>query len=143
MGLTIRSENNEITLGPGGFLRLKKAVAGLTNKEISDHYNILLSEEFIHMLYHGFEEYDKKTEELYEKYKEEYGEVIDFLYAPDTSANMTSSCAEQILKALGGRTDLDDMVIGYAGWGENAAKFGSFRKILEDAVKTRKGFYWY
>lgn len=122
---------------------MRKAIAGLTNREISDHYNILLSEEYIHMVYHGFEEYDKKTEELYKKYKKDYGKVIDFLYAPDTSGKMTYGCAKQILKVIGNRTDLDSMVIGYAGWGEHAARFRDFRRILEDAAETKKGFWWY
>ena len=143
MGITIRSKNHNIDIGTGGFFRLKKTIAGFTNKEISDHYNILLSEEYIHMVYHGFEEYDKKTEELYEKYKKEYGKVIDFLYASDITAKMTYGCAKQILKVIGDRTDLDDMVIGYAGWGEHAARFRDFRMILKDAVETKKGFKWY
>ena len=143
MGITIRSKNHNIDIGTGGFFRLKKTIAGFTNKEISDHYNILLSEEYIYMVYHGFEEYDKKTEELYEKYKKEYGKVIDFLYASDITAKMTYGCAKQILKVIGDRTDLDDMVIGYAGWGEHAARFRDFRMILKDAVETKKGFKWY
>ena len=142
MGITIRSKNHNIDIGTGGLLRLRKTIASLTNKEISDHYNILLSEEYIHMVYHGFEEYDKKTEELYEKYKKEYGKVIDFLYASDITAKMTYGCAKQILKVIGDRTDLDDMVIGYAGWGEHAARFRDFRMILKDAAETKKGFGW-
>lgn len=143
MGLTIRSKNHSIDIGSGGFFRLRMKIAELTNKEISDHYKVLASEEYIHMVYHGFEEYDKKTEELYERYRKEYGKVIDFLYAPDTKAKMTYGCAKQILKAIGDRADMDDMVIGYAGWGEYAARFKDFRKILEDAAETKKGFRWY
>ena len=111
MGLTIRSKNHSIDIGSGGFFRLRMKIAGLTNKEISDHYKVLASEEYIHMVYHGFEEYDKKTEELYERYRKEYGKVIDFLYAPDTKAKMTYGCAKQILKAIGDRTDMNDIQV--------------------------------
>ena len=143
MGLTIRSKNHSIDIGTGGFLRLRKIIADLTNKEISEHYGVLMTEEYIHMVYHGFEAYDRKTEELYEKYKRQYGKVIDFLYAPDTAAKMTYGCAKQLLGIIGSRTDLDDMVIGYAGWGEHAARFRDFRHILEDAAETKRGFRWY
>ena len=143
MGLTIRSKNHSIDIGSGGFFRLRMNIAGITNKEISDHYKVLASEEYIYMVYHGFEDYDKKTEELYERYRKEYGKVIDFLYAPDTKAKMTYGCAKQILKAIGDRTDMNEMVIGYAGWGEYAARFKDFRKILEDAAETKRGFWWY
>ncbi len=56
---------------------------------------------------------------------------------------MTYGCAKQILKAIGDRADMDDMVIGYAGWGEYAARFNDFRKILEDATETKRGFWWH
>ena len=48
MGLTIRSKNHSIDIGTGGFLRLRKTIADLTNKEISEHYGVLLTEEYIH-----------------------------------------------------------------------------------------------
>jgi hypothetical protein len=35
------------------------------------------------------------------------------------------------------------MVIGYAGWGEHAARIRDFRMILKDAVETKKGFKWH
>ena len=47
------------------------------------------------------------------------------------------------LTAIGDRTDMNDIVIGYAGWGEYAARFKDFRKILEDAAETKRGFWWY
>ena len=56
---------------------------------------------------------------------------------------MPYGCAKQILRAIGERTDKDDMVIGYAGWGEKADRFRDFREILKDAVATKKGFRWY
>lgn len=56
MGLTIRSKNHSIDIGSGGFFRLRMKIAELTNKEISDHYKVLASEEYIYMVYHGFEE---------------------------------------------------------------------------------------
>ena len=61
----------------------------------------------------------------------------------DLQAKMTYGCAKQILKAIGDRTDMNDMVIGYAGCGEYAARFKDFRKILEDAAETKRGFWWY
>lgn len=84
MGITIHSPHKSIDMGAGGFLRLRRDIAKLTNSEISGHYELLLTDHYITMVYHGFEEYDRKTEELYEKYRKEYGKVLDFLYAPDT-----------------------------------------------------------
>jgi len=142
MGLTIYSKHHSIDIGTGGFLRLRMAIANCTNKEISEHYHVLASEEYIHMVYNGFEEYDKKTEELYEKYRKTYGKVIDFLYASDIEAKMTYGCAKQILRVIGNHPELDNMVIGYAGWGDQAARFRDFRSILEDAAETKKCFGW-
>lgn len=142
MGITIYSKNHNINLGAGGFFRLRMMIAGMTNGEISDHYKVLASEEYIHMIYHGFEDYDRETERLYTKYRKKYGKVIDFLYAPDTKAKMTYGCAKQILGVIGNGTGLDEKVIGYAGWGDKAARFRDFREILSDAVETKRGFWW-
>lgn len=143
MGITISSKNRSISIGEGGFARLRKAVADMTVPEISSHYEKIATGEYFQMTESDFEEHDRETDELFKKYQKQYGKVIAFLYAPDTGASMPYGCAKQILRAIGERTDKDDMVIGYAGWGEKAARFRDFKEILKDAVETKKGFRWY
>ena len=48
----------------------------------------------------------------------------------------------QVARLIGDRTGLDEKVIGYAGWGDKAARFRDFREILSDAVETKRGFWW-
>jgi threonine synthase len=108
MGITIRSKNHNIDIGTGGLLRLRKTIASLTNKEILDHYNILLSEEYIHMVYHGFEEYDKKTEELYEKYKKDSGDATPMVIVSTASPfKFTRSVMEAVEGAIDDKTDFE------------------------------------
>ena len=87
-----------------------------------------------------YEEYDRKTEELYIKYKKQYGKIINFLYAPDIEAKLTYGTAKQLLNLV--KDYNNDVVYGYAGWGHGAMKFNDFKDILKDAVETRSYWGW-
>ena len=88
MGVNIRSKHYDVDLGYFGFMALRRDIAALCPREIREHYFRFTNNPFEFM--HNpklMEEYDAKTEEIYEKYKKDYGKVIDFLYASDCGAN--------------------------------------------------------
>ena len=140
MGITIYSRNISHDLGAGGFFRLRKTIAMLCPDEIRDHY-MRLADGYYDLMHDGFEEYDKETEQIYQKYRKAYGKVIDFLYAPDTGARLSYGTAGQLLKLIG---DYDnDVIYGYAGWGDRAMRFHHFKEILQDAYATKTRWGWY
>ena len=84
MGVTISSKTKEIDLGYFGFNRLRTKVAELCNKEIFDHYNHLKDSIYIFRdedVKKFFNEYNKKTKEIDEKYDMKFNAVLHFLYA--------------------------------------------------------------
>lgn len=142
MGITIYSANKSHDLPYGGFIRLRRTIANLCPCEIRDHY-LFMVDHYIELIYHEEElnKYNAKTEELYVKHKQRYGKVIDFLYAPDTDAELTYGTAKQILAVIGDYRD--DKIYGYAGWGDRAMRFNDFIAILEDAVQSKKKWGWW
>ena len=140
MGVTIRSPKNNIDMGYGGFQRLRLTIAKLCPKEITDHYEYLINNLF-RLSRNKVESdlYDKETERLYSKYKN-YNKVMNFLYAPDIDAQLSYGTAKQLLKVIGNYDD--DVIYGYAGWGDDAARFADFKKILQDCVELKKPLKW-
>lgn len=140
MGLTIYSRNLSYDLGSGGFYRLRKTIAGLCPDEIKEQYYLLDNFYDIQKKDPGFVKYDMKTEQLYARYRKDYGKVIDFLWASDVEFTLTYGTAGQLLKLIG---DYDnDILYGYAGWGEHAMRFHHFKEILQDAYDTKSKWGW-
>ena len=142
MGMTIYSKNKNYDLGFGGFYRLRKAIAKLCPEDIKEHYMLLADHYFdIQIEDPGFKKYDEKTEKIYQKYRSKtYGKVIDFLWAPDLECKLTYGTAKNLLKAIGDYDD--DVIYGYAGWGEHAMRFHHFKEILQDAYDTKTKWGW-
>lgn len=141
MGVTIESKNCSIDMGCGGFLRLRRTVSRLCPVEVATHYmyfhdnlTLFLSDKKL------CDAYDRRTEQLYEEYRDKCGKVIGFLYAPDTGAKMDYETAEQLLEVIGEYDD--DQIYGYAGWGPHAARFADFKELLRDSAKTKSSFEW-
>lgn len=141
MGVTIYSANKSHDLPDSGFLRLRRTVASLCPCEMRDHY-FRLMDEYRDIIGNEekLEKYNAKTEELHQKHRKKYGKVFDFLYAPDTDAQLTYGTAKQILAIIGDYQD--DAIYGYAGWGDQAMRFNDFVSILEDAAKSKKKWGW-
>ena len=134
MSTTISSKTKSITLGGSGFKRLRSKVAELSGEEIKQHYDNLTQFLCISIRHRKafFEDYDRKTEELVEKYKN-LEPVFDFLYASDCSAEFSSEecrCIWEIIKDYG-----DDISYGYPGR-EDCAKFADFNEIIKEWVDT-------
>lgn len=140
MGVTISSPNVYIDLGYAGFLRLRRTVSELCPDDIRIHYEYMLDHYHDLINNGGFSKYDSITEEIYRKYHKRYGKVLNFLYASDCGAKMSYGTAKQLLQVIG---DYDnDSVYGYAGKGRKGAGFRDFKKLLQDAYETKKGFRW-
>lgn len=69
-----------------------------------------------------------------------YEHTLNFLYATDIAARMPHEVARDLIELIGDYDD--DVIYGYAGRGVCAAKFADFKEILQDAYKTKKGFWW-
>lgn len=139
MGVTIKSLNCRIDLGYGGFLRLRKTVAELCCEEIKNHYFYLLDNRG-QLSKEELDEYVKKTEKIYNKYKKTHGKVMKFLYAPDTDAELPYGVAKQLLSIIGNYDNKE--IYGYAGWGDEAARFKDFKEILQDCADNKCKLYW-
>ena len=141
MGITIYSKNLECDLGYGGFRRLRRVVSDLVPcDEIKEHYNYLLDNLF-HIAGNKEAEkaYDKRLDELFEKYGRKYRKVMNFLWASDVEAKFNYGTAKKLLEIIGDYDD--DHIYGYAGR-EDAMKFKDFKEILKDAVESKKKWGW-
>lgn len=97
MGITIEGPHKSIDMGYGGFAQLRETVAELTAPDISEHYNYLLKNGFL-MSKSDFKKYDAKTEELDRKYGGKFTCILNFLYAADAGASVSSD--GQIVQGL-------------------------------------------
>ena len=141
MGLTIYSKHLSHDLGSGGFYRLRKTIAERCPDDIREHYMLLADHYFaLQSIDPGLKNYDSKTERIYQKNRVKYGKVIDFLWASDLECKLTYGTAGQLLHIIG---DYDDNIIyGYAGWGDKAMRFHHFKEILTDAYQSKSKWGW-
>ena len=141
MGVNISSKNRDTTMGYLGFQRLRRTIAGLCPKEIAEHYNRMLDNYREILADEKVDEYNKEVDRLYAVFGRQYGKVLDFLYASDCDAEMTYGTAKQLLSVIG---DYDDNIIyGYPGHGDKAARFRDFKELLQDAADTKTNWCWY
>lgn len=139
MGVTIHSPNFSIDMGYFGFERLRQKIADLTAKDIGEHYKALLGGAAGKENDVWIESYNRKTEELAEKYNGRYNKILNFLYAPDCDGKVSYGTCKDMLHVIG---DYDDNILyGYAGR-PDCAKFADFRKLLEDCVENKKPLRW-
>jgi hypothetical protein len=141
MGVHVSSKHRDIAMGYFGFQRLRRTVADLCPKEITDHYSYLL-DNMCYIVAHKevSDWYDEGIARLYEMFGKRYGKVLDFLYASDCDAEMTYGTAKQLLSVIGDYDD--DVIYGYAGWGKDAARFRDFKELLQDAAGTKTKWGW-
>ena len=140
MSTTISSKTKSITLGGSGFKRLRSKVAELAGGEIKKHYDKLNQFLCISIRHRKafFEDYDRRTEELIEKYKD-LEPVFDFLYASDCSAEFSPEecqCIWEVIKDYD-----DDISYGYPER-EDCAKFADFKEIVKECVDIGCELKW-
>ena len=107
MGITMKSPNHKISLGYGGFMRLRLKVAELTNNDIFEHYRYLCNYSY-KMTMTEFADYDERTEELEDKYNGKMDAVFDFLYASDTDAILSPEICSMVYGIV---KDYDDNIV--------------------------------
>lgn len=142
MGVTIKSKNYSIDMGYGGFVALRTKVAVLAADDIGEHYKELEKGMFLIGTTKAkfFEEYDKKTAELDEKYNHEFNAVLHFLYASDCDAEMPVEVCKKIYEVI---KDYDDNVLyGYAGR-PDCAMFKDFKELVKDCIDNDCSMEWY
>lgn len=140
MGVAIkcRKSGHTIDMGSGGFFRLRKKVAELTNSELGQHY-ALLTQNMFGRDDEWYENYDKQLELIINKHKISI-KIIDFLYQSDIEGKIRYGACKQILKVIG---DYDDnFAYGYAGQ-KDCAKFKDFKNLLEECAQFKCDLIWY
>lgn len=142
MGVTIKSKNHSIDLGHGGFNRLRTKVAELTAPDIYEHYKYLDNGLFLsgEARKDFFTAYDKKIEELAEKYEGKFNLILDFLYEPDCDGKMSVKACKAIWDVI--KDYDDDILYGYSGR-PDCAKFKDFKIIVKDCITNKYPMKWY
>ena len=89
----MESKHHSADFTCGGFKRLRTKVAELTAPDIFRHYKKL---DYAFYLYgkereNFFEEYNKKIEELDDKYQGEKSDILDFLYLSDCGGELDAT----------------------------------------------------
>lgn len=139
MGVTIKSKNYSINLGYHGFHALRAKVAELAADDIGEHYRSHRGASWQHSDKY-FEEYDKKTEELSEKYHGEKDLILDFLYTSDCGGRMDTEHCKAIYEII---KDYDDRVLyGYAGQ-PGCVRFKDFKAVVKDCVDNGCAMEWF
>jgi hypothetical protein len=141
MGVTICSKNKSIDLGYFGFNFLRTKVADLAGEDIGEHYRKLNTAPYFgeEKRERFFEEYNKKTNELDEKYKGEMNCVLHFIYASDCDAEMGPDVCEKIYETI--KDYDDDVLYGYSGR-LDCAKFKDFKEIVRDCIENNCSMTW-
>ena len=143
MGITIRSTTKSIDMGCGGFYNLRKRIAHLTAPDIGEHYELLMKAPHLAPAEEcraWFDAYDRKIEELDEKYEGKYSDILDFLYESDCEGKISYKTCKHMLEIIG---DYDDNILyGYAGR-PDCATFKSFKELLQSCVSRRCNMTWW
>lgn len=141
MGVTISSKNHSIDMGYFGFNSLRTKVAELTAPDICEHYKgLTLAPMLGEARKSYFDAYNKKTNELNEKYDGKYLYVLHFLYASDCGAEMPPDVCEKIYEVI--KDYDDDILYGYSGR-PDCAKFKDFKEIVKNCIDNNCSMEWY
>lgn len=143
MGVTIHSPISSADMGYFGFYRLRYTVAKCLGDDVADHYQVIMhppvfENAFAEQTY--WDAYDRKLNEMIERYPVKTHKVFAFLYAPDTEGDITYGTCKQILSVIGDYDD--DIIYGYAGWGDKAARFRDFKRILQECADMKAKLKW-
>lgn len=141
MGVSMESKHHSADFTCGGFKRLRTKVAELTAPDIFRHYKKL---DYAFYLYgkereNFFEEYNKKIEELDDKYQGEKSDILDFLYLSDCGGELDATHCRFIWKII--QDYNDDLCYGYPGL-PNCAKFQDFKNMIKERMESGTGVKW-
>jgi hypothetical protein len=141
MGITLSNNNRSISLGYGGFNRLRSTISKLLGcQEFADVYSELLNPHdackdrgFTNMADY-YQDHDARAIEICEKYDLDE-EIINFLYQSDCDCGSVSvKTCRHIWKVI---KDYDDNIAyGYVGR-KDCAKFKDFKQIVCECAENR------
>lgn len=142
MGITLESKNKSIDLGYVGFMNLRAKVAELAAEDIGEHYRKLTTAPMFgeEKRKKFFEDYNKKTNELDEKYNGEMNCILHFLYASDCEAEMELDVCEKLYEVI--KDYDDDIAYGYYGRSD-CAMFKDFKEIVKDCIDNQCSMKWW
>ncbi|MBQ3690879.1 MAG: hypothetical protein II937_13610 [Bacteroidales bacterium] len=136
MGLYIKCKKTGTTyyLGYGGMLKLRIKVAELFDKKLGYLYKDALCKIG-----------DKRKEALSaislyaNQHKPVSLKVWNFLFLPDTGAEITYGCCKEIYDGINGKCD--DFVIGYAAQ-DNPFTWNQFVELLKECYENKSKLIW-
>ena len=142
MGITITATNAkcDFDMGYGGFFNLRKNIASALDEEFGNAYSMLagcVTDE-------DYKNNDKLNERIInEKHlDDEYKDVLDFLYMPDTEGQIGYKTCRKIAGLLEGRmSELKGKSFRYAAQAGN--DYEDFVEFLKDCVKYHRNMRWY
>jgi len=140
MGITITAKNSTYSfdMGCGGFFNLRKNIALALDKDFGDNYARLL---YCHTE-EDYEENNRCAEKIIVENKlEEYGDILDFLYASDADDGKISykTCGRiyELIKDV----NIENKIFRYAMLAHN--DYGEFKIFLKECYSKRRNMYWY
>ena len=143
MGITIKSKNCSIDLGYGGFKALRTKVAELTAPDIYEHYKNMEKG----MMLFGAEkrkkiidDYNEKIQQLSDKYHGEKDEILNFLYASDSSGEMDLKHCESIYEVV---KDYDDDIYYAYSRRLGCTMFKDFKMVVKDCIDNSCSMEWF
>lgn len=139
MGVTITAANAsyEFDMGYGGFFNLRKNIAMALNEEFGEVYTALGS----CYTESQFEQNDRDAEYVINKnhLADEYADVIQFLYSPDTGGSIPYTTCRSIYNLIKD-VDFGNKAFRYAAYAHN--DYEEFKAFLEECVSKRHEMRW-
>ena len=140
MGVSIHSKGSEknFDMGYGGFFLLRSNIASAMDKEFGEAYKKLVA---YSPLSEDFAKYDSLAQEIIERnhLEENFGNVLDFLYAPDTDGRISYQTCKEIFDIID-NVDFGDNGFRYRSQQHN--DYQEFKDFLLDCVVNQTPMMW-
>lgn len=137
MGITITAKNSkyEFDMGYGGFYNLRKNIAFALDEEFGENYALLgqcyTEEQYL--------DNDAVANIIIER-KQLDGDVIEFLYMPDTEGKISYKVCQKIYKIIKD-INFDNQGFKYVAYSHNDYK--EFKEFLRECFSKRRCMRWF
>lgn len=144
MGVTITATNSncDFDMGYGGFLNLRRNIAFALDKDFGNEYSSLKETIF---LWEGEYKFQLEfTMNIINKkhLDDEYKDVLDFLFMPDTEGKISYKTCRKIAGLLESRmSELKEKSFRYAAQAGN--DYEDFVKFLKECVRYHRNMRWF
>lgn len=143
MGVTITATNAkcDFDMGYAGFCNLRRTIAAMLDDEFGASYTAWV----VSVISGGDFEYKAKLNERIINKKclaDEYKDVLDFLYMPDSEGKIDYKTCRKIAGLLEGRMpELKGKSFRYASQAGN--DYEDFVKFLKECVRYKRNMIWF